>query len=136
MLFLPDLVIHARRDSFLTGKLQCGTRLTKRKETFQAVDQILQACQLSSVLTSSEYHPGPVASRCSLNRCTGEVPTCQVPSTSSTCSETRNQLSCAYYLSPSWIHQTLWAKHRLLYTNHPSTVHWAGTGTCIFFLPW
>ena len=33
MLFLPDLVIYARKDSFLTRKLQRGTRLTKPKET-------------------------------------------------------------------------------------------------------
>ena len=33
MFFLPDLVIDARKDSFLTRKLQWGTRLTKPKET-------------------------------------------------------------------------------------------------------
>ena len=69
----------------------------------------------------TEYYLDPVASRCCCkNR---QCPTGQVPGTSSSCSESRNQPPCACCLSLSWIHQGTpwqvrpWAKHRLLYQS-------------------
>ena len=99
MLFLPDLVIHAREDSFFTRKLQCGTRLTKPQETvpgrrprspsmpivissefiLHIIPRFIGPVGKKSLSSrSTEYHPGPVASRCCFKRghCWRTVPTC------------------------------------------------------------